>query len=58
MMQRLSSMLNDDSSRSLKVSEPVGQDVTQRPQLMQSASWRASLYGVSTLMVKPRPVKS
>ena len=43
MMQRLSSTLNEASSRSLKVSAPVGHEVTQRPQVMQSASCRASL---------------
>jgi len=58
MMQRLSSILNEASSRWLKVSAPVGHAVTQRPQLMQSASCRASPYGVSTFIMKPRPVKS
>ncbi len=42
MMQRDSSTRNDCRARSLKVSAPVGQAVTQRPQVMQSASWRAS----------------
>ena len=58
MMQRLSSTAYDSRARWLKVMAPVGQLVTQRPQVMHLASCSDSLYGVSTSIMKPRPLKS
>ncbi len=58
MMQRLSSTAYDSRARWLNVMAPVGQLVTQRPQVMHLASCSDSLYGVSTSIRKPRPLKS